>query len=201
MMLYGYSQADAEVWADLLQSLLDAIPQYRNGDHPLFTFNAFAQGKFFYPPVGVIPDKIVVGDGLLEGLNHLGFGDVAPQAIYAHEFGHQIQNQLGLAGNILTPEASRRVELMADAFAAYYLSHARGSSMQWKRVQQFLQVFFNMGDCGFSSTGHHGTPAQRSAAAEWGYQVVDKAKKQGHILPAKDFAAMFEDQLPALVSQ
>ena len=99
------------------------------------------------------------------------------------------------------PEATRRTELMADAYSAYYLSHARGAAMQWKRVQQFLQVFFNIGDCSFTSDGHHGTPAQRIAAANWGYNLANNAQKQGHIMTSQEFAALFEVQLPKLVSR
>lgn len=201
MALFGDNQATAELWADLILELLAIVPQYRNGEHPIFTFNAFAQPSFFYPPVGVIPDKIVMGDGIMDAYAALGFGDVAPQAILAHEFGHHIQFQLGLFGNVASPEATRRTELMADAYAAYYLSHARGASMQWKRVKQFLQVFFNIGDCAFTSNGHHGTPTQRMAAAQWGYSVADNAQKQGHILTAEAFTALFEAKLPELVTQ
>ncbi|HUQ96242.1 MAG TPA: hypothetical protein VM010_01150 [Chitinophagaceae bacterium] len=142
-----------------------------------------------------------MGDGIMEGFDAIGYGDVAPQAILAHEFGHHIQFQLNLFEDVRTPEATRRTELMADAYAAYYLSHARGASMQWKRVKQFLAVFFNIGDCSFNSTGHHGTPTQRMAAAEWGYSVANNAQKQGHILTAQQFTALFEAQLPQIVAQ
>ena len=131
----------------------------------------------------------------------LGFGDVAPQAILAHEFGHHIQFQLDLFGTVPSPEATRRTELMADAYAAYYLSHARGAAMQWKRVEQFLQVFYNIGDCLFTNNNHHGTPTQRMAAAEWGYRLADSAQKQGHILTAEEFAALFDASLPQIVAQ
>jgi hypothetical protein len=97
--------------------------------------------------------------------------------------------------------ATRRTELMADAYATHYLSHARGASMQWKRVRQFLQVFFNIGDCSFDSFNHHGTPTQRMAAAEWAYQLADNAQKQGHILTAQKFVALFDKQLPKIVKQ
>ena len=196
------TQEDAEFWADFILDLLNNYPQYRNGDHPIFTFNAFAQSSFPFPPYGVIPSKIIMGDGIMEAYTALGFSDVAPQAILAHEFGHHIQFQLGLFDSPISDpaEATRRTELMADAYSAYYLSHARGATMQWKRVQQFLQVFFNIGDCGFASSGHHGTPLQRMAAAEWGYSVANNAKKQGHILTSQEFAALFDAKLPELVA-
>lgn len=201
MILFGDSQPVAEFWADLILDLLATVPQYRNGDHPIFTFNAFAQESFNFPPYGIIPDKIVMGDGIMDAYTGIGFGDVAPQAILAHEFGHHIQFQLDLFGNVSSPEATRRTELMADAYSAYYLSHSRGASMQWKRVQQFLQVFFHIGDCSFTSNNHHGTPTQRMAAAQWGYSVADNAQKQGHILTAEAFTALFEAQLPYLIAQ
>ena len=142
-----------------------------------------------------------MGDGILQGFAAIGYKDVAPQAILAHEFGHHIQFQLNLFGNESSPEATRRTELMADAYAAYYLSHARGASMQWKRVKLFLGTFFNLGDCSFDNDGHHGTPAQRMAAAEWGYSVANNAQKQGHILTARQFTAKFEAALPGIVTQ
>ncbi|MEB2778396.1 hypothetical protein SYJ56_24010 [Algoriphagus sp. D3-2-R+10] len=201
-ILYGDSQAMAEYYADLTIFLLENFPQYRNGDHPVFTLNAFALNGFNFPPYGDIPSKIVMGDGIMEAYEDLGFGDVAPQAILAHEFAHQIQFKLDLFTSPISDpaEATRRTELMADAYAAYYLSHARGATMQWKRVQQFLQVFFVIGDCGFASSGHHGTPIQRMAAAEWGYQLADNAKKQGMILSSQEFADLFDAQLPILVA-
>lgn len=200
MILYNETREEAEYWADLILELLEIFPQYRNGDHPIFTFNAFAQSGFNFAPVGTVPPKIIMGDGILMAYEELGYADVAPQAILAHEYAHHIQFQLNLFGPVPGPEATRRTELMADAYASYFLSHARGVSMQWKRVQQFLDVFFNIGDCAFTNNGHHGTPTQRMAASEWGYKVADNAQKQGHILTAQTFAEMFELKLPNLVT-
>lgn len=200
MILYGDSPSVAAFWADLIVQLLNDIPQYRNGNHPIFTFNAFAQLGFPFPPFETVPDKIIMGDGIMDAFTGIGYQDVAPQAILAHEFGHHIQFQLGLFTDESSPEATRRTELMADAYSAYYLSHSRGAAMQWKRVKQFLQVFFNIGDCSFDSDGHHGTPTQRMAAAEWGYSVANNAQKQGHILTSQEFTARFEAQLPAILT-
>lgn len=200
MILYNESREEAEYWADLILELLEIFPQYRNGDHPIFTFNAFAQPGFNFAPVGTVPPKIIMGDGILMAYEELGYADVAPQAILAHEYAHHIQFQLNLFGPVPSPEATRRTELMADAYSSYFLSHARGVSMQWKRVQQFLDVFFNIGDCAITNNGHHGTPTQRMAASEWGYTVADNAQKQGHILTAQTFAEWFELKLPDLVT-
>jgi len=199
-ILYGDSQQVAEQYADLIISLLDIVPQYRRGDHPIFTLNAFAQSSFNFSPYGIIPAKIIMGDGIIDAYNDLGYVDVASQAVLAHEFGHHIQFQLDLFGDEYTAEATRRTELMADAYAAYYLSHARGAAMQWKRVQRFLDVFFAIGDCGFANPNHHGTPLQRMAAATWGYETADNAKKQGVVMSSQLFATMFDAKLPELVA-
>lgn len=201
--MYGYIGIDqqfAEALADGVLSLLAAYPQLENGNHPLFTFNSFAAPSVNWPGIGILPPKIVIGDGIMEPYTALGLGDVAPQAILAHEYGHQIQFQLGVESHELTAESSRKTEMMADAFSAYYLSHARGASMQWKRVQQFLQVFFNIGDCQTTLPGHHGTPNQRMAAAEWAYNLANNAQKQGHILSSQQFVALFDAAYPAMLN-
>lgn len=200
LAFYVDSQQDADYYANIIVDLMKNTPQYRNGNHPIFSFNAFASTGEDLRPYGysLLPFKIVMGDGILKGYSAIGFDDVAPQAILAHEFGHQVQFKLNLVfGN--TSEATRRTELMADALSAYYLSHARGATMQWKRVRQFLQVFFNIGDCQFSSTGHHGTPTQRMASADWAYNVANDAQKQGHIISPKEFVKLFDAQLPKIV--
>ena len=194
--VYGLPSDMAADFADIVVAYANEIPQFRGGDHPIFTFNAFAFNGWNF-----VPKKIIMGDGILDAFTALGYSDVAPQAILAHEFAHQVQYHLDLfeQNPENEAEATRRTELMADAYAAYYLSHARGATMQWKRVQQFLEVFYSLGDCSFASSGHHGTPTQRMAAAEWGYSLADSAQKQGHILTVEEFALLFDAQLPELV--
>lgn len=137
-----------------------------------------------------------MGDGMLAGYQALGFGDVAPQAVYAHEFGHHIQFENGYFDDPIAtagdaPEQTRYTELMADAYSAYYLTHKRGLAMNKHRVARFLEAFFQIGDCAFTNPGHHGTPAQRMRAAEFGFDVVDQAHKQGPILTSEQFHDLF----------
>ena len=191
---------DAGYFADLF-STWASQPKFR--DHPLLSLNAYAfTGKGDPDPaLAALPDQIVMGDGILQGYQAVGLGDVAPQAILAHEFGHHVQYEDNLFDSALTgPEATRRTELMADAFGSYFLAHSRGASMQWKRVQLFTQVFYGVGDCNFSDLGHHGTPNQRARSASWAYSVVTGAPNQGHILPSLTFANQFDAEFPDLVA-
>jgi hypothetical protein len=195
------SHAQALFYAQIVRSTLLQSVTMDRGNYPLFSFNAFAVsgGGSDFPP------KIVMGDGVLEGYKAIGFDDVAPQAVYAHEFGHHIQFQKGYFNDPLAtsgdpPEQTRYTELMADAFSAYYLTHKRGAALNRKRVAQFLQVFFDLGDCAFDNPDHHGTPNQRMKAANFGFNLAHEAQKQGHILTADQFHAAFVRAYPGLVA-
>jgi hypothetical protein len=185
------THAQALFLAGIVRSTLLASQTMDRGNYPLFSFNAFAVAGD-----ASSPDKIVMGDGVLESYKAIGFDDVAPQAVYAHEFGHHVQFQKGYFNDRLATtgdaaEQTRYTELMADAFGAYYLTHKRGAALNRKRVAQFLQVYFNVGDCAFDNPDHHGTPNQRMRAATFGFDVADQAQKQGHILTADQFHALF----------
>ena len=202
----GYPDEKANAYADSVATLLKMYPQYNNGDDPAFTYNQLATPDTTYAGVGQVPAKIIIGDGILQGFDAIGYGDIAPQAILAHEYGHHIQHKLGVLskgwkfGEELIPKTARRIELMADAYAAYYLSHPRGAAaMQGENVQRFLDFFSNLGDCEFKGNSHHGTPTQRKAAAEWGYNLAKDARQQGRILPARELARRFDAELENII--
>lgn len=183
-------------WVDLVMSIT-AGDLYWNNTHPLLSFNAFALST----PDPIIKDRIVMGDGIMDAYTAIGMDDVAPQAILAHEFGHHIQFENGYFDESRgTAEGTRRTELMADAYAAYYLTHKRGATMNWWRVQQFLEVFYNIGDCQFDSSNHHGTYNQRLAAAQWGYDLANNSKVKGKILTSDDFFQLFEEDLDDIIN-
>ncbi|GMA38148.1 hypothetical protein [Mobilicoccus caccae] len=203
-VVYEVPRAQAQELARLLAEFIRSDPKFEGGNHPIFTLNAFAfttHGQEL-PGLGRIGDRIVMGDGILQAYRELGYGDVAPEAILAHEYAHHVQFEIGMIppNRISTPEGTRRTELHADASAAYFLSHPRGLSMQQKRVTQFLTVFYTIGDCSFASTGHHGTPLQRERAANWAYQVQEQARPKGKILTTRQFFELFEAELPRLIA-
>jgi hypothetical protein len=198
--LFGYPAAQALVYAQQIRQALLTSTTMNGGNYAFFTFNAYAYSDF----AGPLPDKIVMGDGILEAYAAVGLGDVAPQGIFAHEFAHHIQYENDyfndLDPSLSDAEQTRYTELMADAYAAYFLTHARGAALNQKRVVQFLEVFYQIGDCAFSDPGHHGTPNQRMAAAEFGFRIADEYLKQGHILTAEEFHALFVAEYPSLIA-
>ena len=198
--VYGVPYPDATELAKYVRNLL-ITSQTMNGHYAYWTFNSVS--LHIDPPSPYAQKKVIMGDGILEAYKALGLDDVAPQAIFAHEFAHQIQ--FANDYKLLTPgataaERTRYTELMADAYSAYYLTHKRGATMNQKRVEEFLNVFFYIGDCSFTSSGHHGTPNQRLKAARFGFSVADEFQKQGHILTAAEFFARFQEAYPTLIA-
>jgi len=195
LLIDGYPEKDVTNIAGLLKIVFGSAT-FRNYNHPLLTFNAFAAPAD--PDYNTVK-KIVMGDGIQQAYDDLGYGDVSTQAILAHEYGHHVQ----FAKNVdfvYSPEGTRRTELMADAFSAYFMTHKRGAALNWKRVQQFLQIFYSLGDCSFKSSNHHGTPNQRMKSASFGYQLASDAQKQGHILTAEEFIMLFDAALPGILA-
>jgi hypothetical protein len=182
---YTMNAAQATAAAAIIRSEVEQSQVLNGGNFYLFSANAFAVSA-----PGFIPDKIIMGDAVLELYELMNFGDVAPQAVYAHEYAHHVQFDNGYRLNqpgSTAPERTRYTELMADAMSAYFLTHKRGAAMNKHRVAEFLEVFFQIGDCAFTNSGHHGTPEQRMRAAEWGFTLAAEAQKQGHILTAEEF--------------
>lgn len=203
VVLYGFSPSDADGYANLVATVIKDVPAFADGDSPLFTLNAFSfTGKGDPDPfIAGLPSKVVIGDGFLGALTAMGIDDVGAPVVLAHEYAHQVQAELNLFDSTLTgPAATRRVELMADAYASYFAVHARGLNLNAKRVKDVQQTFFELGDCSFDDLGHHGTPEQGLRASTWAIELADSARQQGKIMPAATFASLFDAELPAIVS-
>lgn len=201
--LFEVDEPTAAQLADQIIALLASDPDLEKGQNPLFTFNAFAfTGEGDPDPVfAALPDKIISGDGIMEGMRAIGLRAVAPQAILAHEFGHHVQFEDNLFESPLTgPEATRRTELMADAFSTYFLAHPRGQALNRNRLLGATQSFFEVGDCAFTSPNHHGTPLQRQRSATWAADLAKSMRPKGLIMPSLQFAARFDAKLPELVA-
>lgn len=199
---FEISEAEASQVLDAVQEYLDQ-PKFDGGRHPLFTFNAFAYSDRVAAPgeaLGV-PDKIIMGDGILEGMAAIGLDDVAPRGILAHEYGHQVQFRLGrFDDHAGTPEATRETELEADALGGYYLSHPRGERLRAQRVEAFVRADHAVGDCSFASPGHHGTPDQRAAAGRWADALANQKGAKGHVLSARAVSDACRAHLPVILA-
>lgn len=197
---FNADRASAQAVVDTVQAAIEADPAV-GYDHPMFTFNAFAfSGEI--PGAGPISDKIVVGDGALMVLDAIGIGDVGPAFLHAHEFAHHVQAEAGVfEGHVASPESTRRTELMADAFGAYDLAHARGATFRTKRLVDAAIAAWNIGDCELESPNHHGTPEQRRWAVTWGVAQATDPRPASGILPATALVDGFDTALAALLEE
>lgn len=192
-MLYGLNEASANYYTELFYGML-TNPEGTIGTSPLMAMAGYASSN----------NVIVIGDGIVSTLSETGLDNkLVFSGILAHEWGHQVQfNNYSnwYAGTAPSPEFTRLKELEADFFTAYYLTHKRGGTYNWKRVEQFLDVFYNIGDCSFTSDGHHGTPLQRTNAAYAGYQLADQTWPKGKILTEQEVHQAFLNSLDEIIA-
>ncbi|ARS34752.1 hypothetical protein CA264_04455 [Pontibacter actiniarum] len=160
---------------------------------PLLSFDGFA----------TTGDLIVIGDGIVQVMTDAGVDEkVTFAGILAHEWGHQVQfnNYTKWYGQrVSTPEATRKTELEADVFSSYYMTHKRGATYNWKRAAEFFELFYNIGDCSFTSAGHHGTPNQRLAASRLGWIIAQETQPMGHVLTADELHTIFMAALNSVI--
>ena len=193
-----FSAAEALELAEALKVIF-AADVFDNYNHPLFSFNAVAFSGI--PELG-IGKKVLMGDGLMEGHRAVGLRTIAEKFILAHEYGHQIQFANDIINDELeqTPENTRRVELMADAFAAYFMAHRKGPFLQPLIITRYAKTAFAAGDCAFDSPGHHGTPNQRRKAAELGGELASPRGLRDPSYSSEEFVELFNEAFPEIIA-
>jgi predicted metalloprotease len=101
-------------------------------------------------------------------------GDFAVAYIVAHEYGHQIQDELGYYERYGNQLPTMAFELQADCYAGTWANSAyRDNRLDDGDVQEALDAALAVGDFDASSPGHHGTPEQRAEAWNAGLQSGD----------------------------
>ncbi|GAB2771660.1 hypothetical protein GCM10010465_17170 [Actinomadura fibrosa] len=172
-----------------------------NQQSPVLPESPIFSSEGYSAPGGLI----VIGDGLIQMFVEAGIEPtIAWTGILTHEWIHQIQienyNSWYPAGSFETPaEETRQIELEADFFSAYYMTHKRGATLNWKRTTEFLKLFFQAGDCSFDFELHHGTPKQRMQATMAGHDLAASAQKKGKILSAEEVHDHFLSSLAQIL--
>ena len=198
--IHWYLIADVES-VEVLYAIVDELLHINSlspnlPESPFFSSDGFA----------TYDNRIVIGDGLIQLFTETGIDPkIVWTGILSHEWAHQIQIDYmerwypeGAFDN--NAERTRLLELEADFFAGYYMTHKKGAAYNWKRANQFFELFFQAGDCSFDFQMHHGTPLQRKEAARAGYELANSAKKKGHILSIQELHRYFlEIGLPQII--
>jgi uncharacterized protein len=101
-------------------------------------------------------------------------GDFAVAYIVAHEYGHQIQDELGEFDRYGDSVPTMNFELQADCYAGAWAKHAQDENkLEDGDVQEALDAALAVGDFSTDSPGHHGTPEQREASWKQGFDSGD----------------------------
>jgi hypothetical protein len=127
-----------------------------------------------------VANVIAFGKALLDSIQGSDF-DLTVACIAAHEVAHIFQSEDDYFDLALTDATVRRNELIADHFAGCCLAFIvnggrridRGKLARSKdSVRSVFQVMFDRGDNNFTDPNHHGTPAERLDAVDWGYETA-----------------------------
>ena len=113
--------------------------------------------------------------GSSQGYGH-AVGDFAVAYIVAHEYGHQVQEELGEFDKYGDQVPTMAFELQADCYAGTWAKHAQDENkLEDGDVQEALDAALAVGDFSTDSPGHHGTPEQRAEAWNAGFEAGDPA--------------------------
>jgi len=101
-------------------------------------------------------------------------GDFAVAYIVAHEYGHQIQEELGLYQQYGNQVPTSSFELQADCYAGTWANSAyQDNRLDDGDVQEALDAALAVGDFNAHDPRHHGTPEQRAEAWNAGFESGD----------------------------
>ena len=99
-------------------------------------------------------------------------GDFSVAYIVAHEYGHEVQDELGLFEQYGQQLPTMAFELQADCYAGTWANSAyQENRLEDGDVQEALDAALAVGDFDAASPGHHGTPEQREEAWNSGFRV------------------------------
>jgi predicted metalloprotease len=102
-------------------------------------------------------------------------GDFAVAYVLAHEYAHNLQQELGVFDNSVSPSA-RPFELQADCMAGVwaYSVFAKGD-LQEGDIEEATNAALAVGDFDVGNEQHHGTPDERREALVAGFDSDDPA--------------------------
>lgn len=152
----------------------DSVALYCSGDDTIYIGQQFAADLY---------------EGVLENLpgESAGYGraagDFAVAYVVSHEYAHNLQHELGVFDNRVTPNA-RPFELQADCMAGSwaYSVYAAGD-LQTGDLEEATNAALAVGDFDVGNAQHHGTPSERRNALLTGFRGGDPSLCQRY-LPA-----------------
>jgi predicted metalloprotease len=156
-------QTAASACGDADGTLGDSAAAYCPGDDTIYISQKFATDIYDGALDQALP-------GSSQGYGRT-VGDFSVAYIVAHEYGHEVQDELGVFDQQLPTMA---YELQADCYAGTWAKSAYDENrLEDGDVQEALDAALAVGDFDASNPGHHGTPEQREAAWNSGFEAGD----------------------------
>jgi len=144
----------------------DSVALYCPADDTIYVGQQFAADLY----AGVLPEL----SGEAAGYGRAA-GDFAVAYVVAHEYAHNLQQELGVFDNSVTPNA-RPFELQADCMAGVwaYSVFAKGD-LERGDIEEATNAALAVGDFDVGNRQHHGTPEERRDALLAGFESGDPA--------------------------
>lgn len=159
-------QTAASACGDESGTLGDSAAAYCPGDDTIYISQKFATDIYDGTLDHALP-------GSSQGYGRTA-GDFAVAYIVAHEYGHQVQDELGLFEKYGQQVPTMAFELQADCYAGTWAHSASAQHrLEDGDVQEALDAALAVGDFDASNPAHHGTPEQREAAWRTGFDSGD----------------------------
>jgi uncharacterized protein len=170
-------QTAASACGDENGTLGDSAAAYCPGDDTIYVSQKFATDIYDGALDQALP-------GSAQGYGRT-MGDFAVAYIVAHEYGHEVQDELGLLQNDGQQLPTMAFELQADCYAGTWANSAyQENRLEDGDVQEALDAALAVGDFDTANPAHHGTPEQREQAWNSGFQSGDPSACGDYLDPA-----------------
>jgi predicted metalloprotease len=170
-------QTAASACGDESGTLGDSAAAYCAGDDTIYISQKFATDIYNGALDHALP-------GSSQGYGRT-IGDFSVAYIVAHEYGHEVQDELGLFQSYGQQLPTMAFELQADCYAGTWANSAsQENRLEDGDVQEALDAALAVGDFDTSSPAHHGTPDQREQAWNSGFESGDPSACSDYLTAA-----------------
>ena len=170
-------QTAASACGDEDGTLGDSAAAYCSGDDTIYISEKFATDIYD----GAL-DKVLPGSSQGYGRT---VGDFSVAYIVAHEYGHEVQDELGVFQKYGQQLPAMAFELQADCYAGTWAKSAyEENRLEDGDVQEALDAALAVGDFDATNPSHHGTPEQREEAWNSGFEAGDPSSCNTYLDPA-----------------